>query len=314
MRLPRLVVNQLSIRYGDRVVVSDMSLSLAPGEIVALVGPNGCGKSSTLSALAGLIDPEGGSIEFNGLCAARDRRAYRASIGWVPQEPALIDELSLKANLLFFGRLLGLRGRELRSRIEEAIEEVDLRPFRRAAVGTFSGGMKRRANLAAALLHRPRVLLLDEPTAALDHASRQQLRDSLERRRAAGCTIFFSTHHAEESSGWTDRVFEMDAGRIVAAHDRPDAGGETILGEWVHLPMWAELFALVPKIERWANLERQGRFIRLTIRPASRRDDVLATLDELGPVFRWFRPVDRLGTDAEHAEPTVLPFRSREAA
>jgi ABC-2 type transport system ATP-binding protein len=209
-------VEGLRICYSDAVAVRGLSLGVAAGEVYGLLGPNGSGKSSTLSAIAGTLLPRAGRITVQGTTHASDPVAYLSRIGSVPQEIALYEEMTPGENLSFFGRLYGLRGRERVLRVAEALEFVHLTEHADRLTSALSGGMQRRLNLACALLHRPRLLLLDEPTVGLDVAARELIFDSLRALQRKGCAILLTTHHLEEVEQLCDRVGLMNRGHLVA--------------------------------------------------------------------------------------------------
>ena len=211
-----LLLDSIRVRYGPRLAVDGVSLAVNRGEIVGLLGPNGSGKSTTLAAAAGIIDPFEGTVSIDGVRRDQSANRYAHRVGFVPQEPALYDDLSAEANLQFFGRLYGLRGLTLRDRVNDALFRARLDDRRAARVSTFSGGMKQRLNLAAALLHEPTVLLLDEPTAALDPVSRDNLFAVLHDLREQGHAILLTTHHLDEAEHGCDRIAILEAGKLVA--------------------------------------------------------------------------------------------------
>jgi ABC-2 type transport system ATP-binding protein len=213
---PVLCVCELTIRYGSAVAVDGLSLDVQAGEVYGLLGPNGSGKSSTLSAIAGTLRPATGTITVQGIVREREPGRYLSLLGIVPQELALYEELSVADNLSFFGRLYGVRGAELRRRVAESLEFVQLTEHGQRLTRTLSGGMQRRLNLACALLHRPTLLLLDEPTVGLDLPARETLFESLRELRCRGCALVFSTHHLEEAEQLCDRIGLMDQGRLIA--------------------------------------------------------------------------------------------------
>ncbi|HZY88195.1 MAG TPA: ABC transporter ATP-binding protein [Gemmataceae bacterium] len=213
---PVLSLQNVTLRYGDTVAVDALCLEVRRGEIFGLLGPNGCGKSTTLAAIAGALVPAAGVIRVAGVEERADALAYRRHVGLVPQELALYEELTAEDNLLFFGRLYGLRGRDLRRRAGQALDFVRLADRARHRVRTLSGGMQRRLNLACALLHGPPLLLLDEPTVGIDPQSREAIFASLRSLRDRGTTLVFTTHHLEEAEQLCDRVGIMDRGRLVA--------------------------------------------------------------------------------------------------
>jgi ABC-2 type transport system ATP-binding protein len=214
---PTLSLRQVTIRYGDAVAVESLSLEVSAGEVFGLLGPNGSGKSSTLGAIAGDVPLASGEVRVRGLSLCEDPLAYRRQLGLVPQELAFYEELSARDNLLFFGRLYGLRGGELRERVAGALEFVQLAPQADRPAHTYSGGMQRRLNLACALLHRPSLLLLDEPTVGLDIQSREAIFASLRRLRDLGTALVFTTHHLAEAEQLCDRVGIVDRGKLLAA-------------------------------------------------------------------------------------------------
>jgi linearmycin/streptolysin S transport system ATP-binding protein len=213
---PVLTLQDVTLRYGDTVAVDGLSLEVGRGEIFGLLGPNGCGKSTTLGAVAGALAPAAGVIRVAGVEERTDPLAYRQLVGLVPQELALYEELIAEDNLLFFGRLYGLRGRDLLRQAGAALELVRLTDRARHRVRTLSGGMQRRLNLACALLHEPPLLLLDEPTVGIDLESREAIFASLRRLRDRGTALVFTTHHLEEAEQMCDRVAILHCGRLVA--------------------------------------------------------------------------------------------------
>jgi ABC-2 type transport system ATP-binding protein len=213
---PVIEVEKLVKKYGERVAVNEVSFSVQEGEIFGLLGPNGAGKTTTISILATLLPPDGGKVIIGGYDLAREANKIKPLIGFVPQELALYPTLSAWDNLAFFGRIYGLRGNVLKERIATALDMVGLRERAGDAVRTFSGGMKRRLNIAASLLHRPRILFLDEPTMGVDPQSRNFIFEHIERLKAEGMTIIYTTHYMEEAERLCDRVAIMDEGRILA--------------------------------------------------------------------------------------------------
>ncbi len=211
-----LEARKLAKRYGALVAVDGISLRAGPGEMVGLLGPNGAGKTTTVSMIAGLLKPDAGEVLIEGRRLEGDVDPVKRRIGLVPQEPALVEELSALENLLFFAALYGVGGREARRVATGALELVGLSDRSRGRVGTFSGGMKRRLNLAAALLHDPLILLLDEPTVGVDPQSRRAIFDNLETLKARGKTLVYTTHYMEEAERLCDRVVVIDHGKVVA--------------------------------------------------------------------------------------------------
>lgn len=228
-------VEGLVKRYGERTAVDGVSFSVSHGELFCLLGPNGAGKTTTLSILATLLPFDAGKVTLAGHALPGEAERLKPLIGLVPQDLALYLPLSAWDNLAFFGRIYGLRGATLRERIREALIVVGLLDRARDAVKTYSGGMKRRLNLAAGLLHRPQILFLDEPTVGVDPQSRNFIFEHVEGLRDQGMTIIYTTHYMEEAERLCDRVAIMDQGRILAL-DAPEGligllgGGVVYLG------------------------------------------------------------------------------------
>ena len=211
-----LEVTDLVKRYGSTLALDGVSLQISEGELFGLLGPNGAGKTTLLSIIFCLLEPTAGSVRLLGRPLTRADREMRRSIGIVPQELALYGELSARENLLFFGGLYGLDGPELNRRVEEVLLAVGLEDRGRQRAGTFSGGMKRRLNLGAALVHRPRLLLLDEPTTGVDPQSRNHIFDEIRRVHQQGVTIIYTSHYMEEVQALCPRIGIIDHGKIIA--------------------------------------------------------------------------------------------------
>jgi ABC-2 type transport system ATP-binding protein len=211
-----LNVRNLSKSYGENHAVRGISFSIARGEIFGLLGPNGAGKSTTISMLAGITSPSGGQIDFDGTDLFKNRAAAKARIGLVPQELALYPTLSAWDNLIFWGQIYGLRGKQLQQRAGEVLEIIQLTERAHEAVNQYSGGMKRRVNLAIGLLHRPEILFLDEPTVGVDPQSRNAIFESVEALNRAGLTVVYTTHYMEEAERLCHRVAIVDNGQIIA--------------------------------------------------------------------------------------------------
>jgi ABC-2 type transport system ATP-binding protein len=221
-RVPVLEVRDLVRRYGPRTAVDGVSLSVGQGEILGFLGPNGAGKTTTVSVIAGLLSAQGGEVRIGGERIRGDADRRKGRLGLVPQELAIHETLSAWENLRLFGGLQGLEGARLRGACEEALALVGLADRSRERAGSFSGGMKRRLNLAAGLLHDPDLLVLDEPTVGVDPQSRSFIFENLEALRARGKAILYTTHYMEEVERLCERVVIVDGGRVVA-DDRVDA-------------------------------------------------------------------------------------------
>jgi ABC-2 type transport system ATP-binding protein len=211
-----LEVQDVRKRYGSTVALDGISFQVAWGEMFGLLGPNGAGKTTLLSILSCLVEASAGEARLSGrrlLPAARD---LRREIGIVPQELALYGELTARENLRFFGHLYGLGGAKLRERVDEVLAAVALEDRADNRVDTFSGGMKRRLNLAAALVHEPHLLLLDEPTTGVDPQSRNRIFEEIRRVNRAGVTVVYTSHYMEEVQALCTRIGIIDHGRLIA--------------------------------------------------------------------------------------------------
>jgi ABC-2 type transport system ATP-binding protein len=209
-------VSDLRKQYGDLVAVDGVSFTVANGQIFGLLGPNGAGKTTTISCVSGLLKPTGGRALVMGHDVVRDAKSARQHLGVVPQELALYEDLSAAGNLSFWGAAYGLSGDLLRRRVAEVLELIGLADRARDHAGTFSGGMKRRLNFGCGIVHSPRVLLLDEPTAGVDPQSRVRLLDLVREQARAGTTVLYTTHYMEEAQDLCDRIAIMDRGRLLA--------------------------------------------------------------------------------------------------
>jgi linearmycin/streptolysin S transport system ATP-binding protein len=226
-----LEVRGLRKAYGELVAVKDVSFSLGAGEVLGLLGPNGAGKTTTVSMISGIVSPDAGQVLVGGEPLAGDTDVKKRRIGLVPQDLALYDELSALANLRFFGSLYDLDSAALEAAIAASLQLVGLSERARDRVGTFSGGMKRRLNLAAGLLHDPDILLLDEPTVGVDPQSRNAIFSNLETLKSRGKALLYTTHYMEEVERLADRVVIIDHGQVIAS--------DTLEGLQQHAPAGA---------------------------------------------------------------------------
>lgn len=209
-------IKDLTKQYRDTNVpsVDHVTLSVRRGEIFGLLGPNGAGKTTLISMLSGLVAPSSGTYRINGFSPLQDTEHIQKSIGIVPQEYALYPTLTARENLQYFGSLYGLKGAEINSKIEAALERVGLTEFADRRIKHFSGGMKRRCNLLAGVLHGPQVLFLDEPTVGVDVQSRKLIIDYLEELNRGGMTMIYTSHHLVEAEHFCTRIAIIDQGKI----------------------------------------------------------------------------------------------------
>jgi ABC-2 type transport system ATP-binding protein len=208
-------VQDLHKTFGDREVVRGVSFQIEAGEIFGLLGPNGAGKSTTINMLATYLAPTSGTATIAGIPIADVSRAKKV-IGLVPQEIALYNDLSAEQNMRFFGELYGVTGTKLSARVDELLEQVGLLDRRSDRVETFSGGMKRRLNLAVGLIHQPPLLMLDEPTVGVDPQTREAIFEMVEQLARNGTAVLYTTHYMEEAERLANHIAIIDEGQIVA--------------------------------------------------------------------------------------------------
>ena len=296
MSLPvALSLVEVRARYGRLLAVDGVSLDVARGEIVGLLGPNGSGKSTLLALAAGVLDPVEGHVTVDGRTRASDPVAFSARIGFVPQECALYDELTVADNLFFFAKLYGLGGHDLRRRVVRVHARFGLTGRGGHRVETLSGGLKQRLNLAVALIHDPPVLLFDEPTAALDPVARDELHADLTRLRDDGHAILLSTHHVDEAEAGCDRVAVLDRGRLMAC-GKPaevlhvESGDRPVLyGHLRDRPPKFLVRAIRDRLGEGVELEVTGRRLRLSAESTEDLGVALAALLAEGVDLEGYR-------------------------
>jgi ABC-2 type transport system ATP-binding protein len=209
-------VNDLYKSFGEFQAVKGIRFAARQGEILSLLGPNGAGKSTTISMLSGLLQPSGGDAFIMGHSIRTQAQEAKANLGVVPQDIALYPDLSAQENLIFWGKMYGLRGSALKARVAEVLEIIGLTDRKKDRVGTFSGGMKRRVNIGVALLHKPAVIIMDEPTVGIDPQSRRHILDNVKQLNRQGMTVLYTTHYMEEAAELSDHIAIMDEGKIIA--------------------------------------------------------------------------------------------------
>jgi len=209
-------IEKVTKRFGDVYAVDNISLAVEEGEVFGLLGPNGAGKSTAINMIVGLLRPDDGQISVLGRSTAKEPLASRSEIGIVPQDLAIYEDLSSLENVKFFASLYGLRGRELDRAAREALEFTGLTESSGARPKSFSGGMKRRLNIACAIAHRPRLLIMDEPTVGIDPQSRNHILQSVKVLNQQGCTVIYTSHYMEEVEEICSRIAILDHGKVIA--------------------------------------------------------------------------------------------------
>jgi ABC-2 type transport system ATP-binding protein len=280
MSEPILNAQDLKKSYGENEAVKGISLQVARGEVFGLLGPNGAGKTTAISMLTGLLEPTGGQIIVDGLDLKTHTNEVKAKLGLVPQELALYPTLSARQNLTFFGRIYGLKGKELKQRVDEVLEMIGLTERADEAIQNYSGGMKRRVNIGAGLLHTPEILFLDEPTVGVDPQSRNAIFESVEALNRAGMSVIYTTHYMEEAQRLCHRVAIVDEGELIAL-DTPTAlirslgGGVVIIGVTEAAPEdLADRIAQVPSVKAATRADGQ-----IKIETQRLQEALMGTLD-----------------------------------
>lgn len=208
--------DNLQKSFGDKKAVQGITFGILKGELFSLLGPNGAGKTTTISMLSCLLEPSGGDAKIAGHSIRRQPQEVKKAIGVVPQDIALYPTLTARENLSFWGQMYGMSGPALKQRIEEVLTTVGLSDRAKDRVETFSGGMKRRINIAVGLLHKPQIVFMDEPTVGIDPQSRRNILDMVKSLNEQGMTVLYTTHYMEEAEELSDRIGIMDHGRLIA--------------------------------------------------------------------------------------------------
>ena len=206
----------LKKQFGDFQAVKGIEFTIGRGEVFSLLGPNGAGKSTTISMLSCLLSPSDGDARIDGHSIVNNPNRVKEVIGYVPQDLALYDKLNAMQNLKFWGTMVGMSGRNLTNRIDELLERVELKDRANERVETYSGGMKRRLNIAVGLLHKPKLVFMDEPTVGIDPQSRRRILDMVKELRDEGMSVLYTTHYMEEAEELSDAVGIIDHGEMIA--------------------------------------------------------------------------------------------------
>lgn len=279
-------VKNLKKSFGDLHAVRGVDFAAAQGEILSLLGPNGAGKSTTISMLCGLLSPNEGEAAIMGHSVTREPKAAKSCLGVVPQDIALYPDLSARENLVFWGKMYGLRGAALQQRVDEVLEIIGLSDRQKDHVGKYSGGMKRRVNIGAALLHKPDVVIMDEPTVGIDPQSRRHILDNVKQLNQQGMTVLYTTHYMEEAAELSDHIAIMDMGQVIAqgTHDELIR----LVGEQTRLDLTlnTEVDGLMSE---WQSVEGVSRIDAI-------EDHVIALVDDSNRVLpRFFDIATRVG-------------------
>ncbi|ENZ01241.1 daunorubicin resistance ABC transporter, ATP-binding protein [Clostridium thermobutyricum] len=209
-------IDGLIKRFGDFISVDNININIKEGEIYGLLGPNGAGKSTTIGIMCGLLKPTNGKIEILGVDVTKSMKNQNKLIGLVPQEIALYGELTAYENLKFFGQLYNLKGRELEESIDRVLDFIGLQDVKKKVANTFSGGMKRRLNIGCALIHSPKIVIMDEPTVGIDPQSRNHILQSVKKLNESGVTVIYTTHYMEEVEFICNKIAIIDKGKVIA--------------------------------------------------------------------------------------------------
>jgi ABC-2 type transport system ATP-binding protein len=273
--------------YGERLAVDGVGFHIAPGETYGLLGPNGAGKTTTISMICGLLTRDAGTVTVDGRPLTTSSVDAKSAIGYVPQDLAIYPDLTGRENLVFFGQLYAIPRTELRARVEEVLEVIGLTDRANDATDDYSGGMKRRLNIGIGLLHRPRLLVLDEPTVGVDPQSRNAILSSVEQLSAGGMAVLYTTHYMEEAERLCDRVGIIDEGHIKAEGTR------------------RELVSLVGERDRVA-LAATGNLAAAA--------DMVAGLDATYEATRTEEGINLIVTNARAVLPQILETATRAGA
>ena len=283
-----LTIENVTKRFGEIVALDRVSLSLARGEFFGLLGPNGAGKTTLMSLVAGLRAPDSGSISISGQRVGPNAMAPRHELGFVPQAIALYEELSAEENLRLFGKLYGLAGQELRARVDHGLHAAQLFERRQDKVQTYSGGMKRRINVVASILHRPALLLCDEPTVGVDPQSRNAIFEFLQRLNADGMTIVYSTHYMEEATRLCSRIAIIDHGRMLALGTLDELLTHLPFSELVRIARNDQTTAQMQALAEYGEITKAEDAYLFKLRDGLRFSEFFAAAEELGLPYRYF--------------------------
>lgn len=250
-----ILVKDITKRYGDKTVLNNISFHINRGEILGLIGPNGAGKTTLIKIMTGLVKQDRGEVLIEGMGYGKNAIAIKEKLGVVPQGIALLDTVSGRNNLEYFARLYGLTGKTLKQKVDEVLELTGLTEHQKKKVKTYSGGMKRRLNLAAAIMHRPEYLILDEPTVGVDPQSRNAIFNYVKNMNREGTTVLYTSHYMEEVEALCDNIFILDLGKEVAYGSKENL--RRMLGEnsTVSVETEENTAALIPVLQNLPGVE-----------------------------------------------------------
>ncbi len=282
-----LSVKNLSKHYGDFTAVDDVSFAAGEGTVFGLLGPNGAGKSTTINCLSGLMPPTSGRISIAGFDVVKEGKKAKQSLGIVPQELALYEDLPAIENLIYWGKAYGLRGKALESRVREVLDHIGLADRARDLPKTFSGGMKRRLNFGCGIVHKPKVLLLDEPTVGVDPQSRQRLFEMVEAERDAGACVLYTTHYMEEAERLCDSLAMIDHGSLIAQGSvdelKAQLGARDVLQLTGNFPDGVAVAVAAGDISDLEVIAEEGGVLTMTLSNASQHlPAIFATVADAG--------------------------------
>lgn len=285
-----LEVNNLAKNFKDNHVLNNISFDVEKGEILCLLGPNGAGKSTTINILLGLLRRDGGKILYDGRPIDKNLRAYKQKLGVVPQDLALYEELSAEQNARFFTSLYGLRGEKLDAAVEEALTFAGLSDRRKDKVKTFSGGMKRRLNIACAIAHHPELVVMDEPTVGIDPQSRNHILNSIMKLQQNGMTVLYTTHYMEEVEAISSRIIIIDHGKIIAEGTKEKLKEDVQSEKHYHIELEegtsvsAERFYSIEGVKEAKSSD--GQIDIVTLRGVENLDRVISLISDTGARIR----------------------------
>lgn len=277
-------VKNVTKRFGDKIVLDNVSYEVSKGEIFGFLGPNGAGKSTLISIMTSILVPNSGSVEICGYDILKDSIKAKANIGYVPQDVSLIEDINAYSNLEYYGALYGLKGKLLKERISEALEITGLTEKKKEKVKKFSGGMKRRLNIAVAIMHHPKVLILDEPTVGVDPQSRNHIFEFIKKiTKEWETTVLYTSHYMEEIEELCERVFIMDLGKEIAYGTKSEVKFSVIPNNKVIIEcseIKGERILEIKKIEGIINVKEEDEKLLLTINNNFKLGPVLNILEQ----------------------------------